>query len=331
MVAGEGRVTADAREPAAECDVRLVRVTKRYRSTVALEDLSLDVRRGEFLCLLGPSGGGKTTVLRLVAGLVMPTSGGAHIRGRDMTLVPTHLRDGAMVFQNYALFPHMTVRENVGFGLRMRGRDGPDVQARVAAALELVRLSGLDQRYPHQLSGGQQQRVALARCLVVEPSVLLLDEPLGALDRQLRESMQVELKLLQRRVGVSTVLVTHDQEEALAMADRIAVINHGRLEQLGTPREIYERPRTRFVATFIGVNNVLEGKVETIDGDRMVVVTGRGLRVTATADARWRVGDTVVLSLRPERIGLGRRPPAASANAATGHVVNTVYLGERTR
>jgi len=236
-----------------------------------------------------------------------------------------------MVFQNYALFPHMTVYQNVAFGLQMRGFDGTRVRAKVEAALELIRLTGLDRRFPHQLSGGQQQRVALARCLVIEPAVLLLDEPLGALDRQLRESMQVELKLLQRRIGVTTVLVTHDQDEALAMADRIAVINRGRLEQIATPKEIYERPRTRFVATFVGVTNLLEGKVAEVTDAGIVVVTPEGLAVTAAADRRWSVGEPVVLSLRPERIRVARRAASTGPNALSGRVRNTVYLGERIR
>jgi len=312
-------------------DVRLEHVSKRYRSVLALDDLSLEVRRGEFLCLLGPSGGGKTTVLRLVAGLAEPTSGALYIRGRDVTAVPIHRRDVAMVFQNYALFPHMTVYQNVAFGLEMRGLDGPRVRARVEAALELIRLTGLERRFPHQLSGGQQQRVALARCLVVEPAVLLLDEPLGALDRQLRESMQVELKLLQRRLGVTTILVTHDQEEALAMADRIAVINHGRLEQIASPREIYERPRTRFVATFIGVTNVLEGKVGEVGAAEVVVLASGGVTVSAATDRRWSVGDPVVLSLRPDRIRIARCSAPAGVNSLSGRVRNIAYLGDRIR
>jgi ABC-type Fe3+/spermidine/putrescine transport system ATPase subunit len=239
--------------------IKLDDVTKVFDGKViAVDGVTLDIAAGEFFSLLGPSGCGKTTSLRMIAGFEFPDSGRVHVGGQDITDVPVHRRDMGMVFQSYALFPHRTVAENVAFGLRMREVPRPEIERRVKAALAQVALTGLEDRRPAQLSGGQQQRVALARALVVEPRVLLCDEPLGALDRKLRQQMQFELKELQRRLGVTLVFVTHDQEEALAMSDRIAVMNNGKVEQVGAPTEIYERPRTRFVADFIGEINILE-------------------------------------------------------------------------
>jgi len=231
-------------------DVELRAIAKRYGAVQAVADLDLRVEPGQFVSLLGPSGCGKTTTLRIIAGLVRQV----------MNDVPVHHRGLGLVAQNYALFPHMTVMENVTFGLRMRNAAPADIARRAGEALEMVRLTGLQDRYPRQLSGGQQQRVALARCLLVEPAVLLLDEPLGALDKKLREAMQVELKSLQRQVGITAIFVTHDQEEALTLSDRIAVMHQGRIQQVGAPHDIYERPRTRFVAEFIGVCNFLEAR-----------------------------------------------------------------------
>src|SRR5689334_21170202 len=225
-------------------EVELQHVTKRFGELTAVDEVSLSVLRGEFLTLLGPSGCGKTTSLRMIAGFEIPDSGRVHVGGEDITDVAVHRRDMGMVFQSYALFPHRTVAQNVAFGLRMRALSRAEIARRVAAALAQVALTGLEERRPGQLSGGQQQRVALARALVIEPRVLLCDEPLGALDRKLRQQMQFELKELQRRLGVTLVFVTHDQEEALAMSDRIAVMNAGRIEQVGSPTEIYERPRS---------------------------------------------------------------------------------------
>jgi len=247
---------------------------------VAVDDVTLDIAAGEFFALLGPSGCGKTTSLRMIAGFEMPDSGRVHVGGEDITDVPVHRRDMGMVFQSYALFPHRTVAENVAFGLRMRDVPKAEIDRRVAAALAQVALTGLEARKPGQLSGGQQQRVALARALVVEPRVLLCDEPLGALDRKLRQQMQFELKDLQKRLGVTLVFVTHDQEEALAMSDRIAVMNKGRVEQVGTPTEIYENPRTRFVADFIGEINVLD------DGGRVRALRPEKIRLVPVARAR---------------------------------------------
>jgi putative spermidine/putrescine transport system ATP-binding protein len=272
-------------------------VTKTFDGRVlAVDGVTLDIAAGEFFSLLGPSGCGKTTSLRMIAGFELPDSGRVHVAGRDITDLPVHKRDMGMVFQSYALFPHRTVAENVAFGLRMREVPKPDIERRVKAALAQVALTGLEERKPGQLSGGQQQRVALARALVVEPPVLLCDEPLGALDRKLRQQMQFELKELQKRLGVTLVFVTHDQEEALAMSDRIAVMNHGRVEQVGAPTEIYERPRTRFVADFIGEINILEepGRAVALRPEKIRLVRD-GARVTGTvATANFLGGSTLL-------------------------------------
>ena len=261
--------------------IKLQQVTKSFDGkVVAVDDVTLDIKAGEFFSLLGPSGCGKTTSLRMIAGFEMPDSGRVHVGGQDITDVPVHRRDMGMVFQSYALFPHRTVAENVAFGLRMRDVAKPEIAKRVAAALAQVALTGFEDRKPSQLSGGQQQRVALARALVIEPRVLLCDEPLGALDRKLRQQMQFELKELQQRLGVTLVFVTHDQEEALAMSDRIAVMNRGRVEQVGAPTEIYERPRTRFVADFIGEINLLD------DGPHPRALRPEKIRLVPAAEAR---------------------------------------------
>src|SRR5713226_4877609 len=258
-------------------DVRLQNLSKQYHRTTAVDDVSLTIEPGSMVALLGPSGCGKTTCLRMIAGLVSPTSGDILVNGGRVTRVPVHRRNIGMLFQNYALFPHMTVRENIAFGLEMRGIGKADAARRVSHALDLVRLADFGGRLPSQLSGGQKQRVALARALVIEPAVLLLDEPLGALDKGLRESMQVELRALQRRLGVTTVMVTHDQDEALTMADRIVVMREGRLEQVGTATDIYQRPASRFVATFLGASNLFDGKVERGSGGEALVTTAGGL------------------------------------------------------
>ena len=260
-----------ARREAGGPEVRLVELTKRFGDLVAVDRVNLDIREGEFFSLLGPSGCGKTTTLRMIGGFELPTSGRIELRGHDITHEPPERRPVNMVFQSYALFPHLTVADNVAFGLRRRKVPDPDVRRRVGAALELVRLQGYDRRRPDQLSGGQQQRIALARALVCEPTVLLLDEPLGALDLKLRRQLQVELKRIQIEVGITFVYVTHDQEEALALSDRIAVMNGGRVEQLGSPEELYDRPATRFVADFIGTTNLLAGTLESVSTTGAVV------------------------------------------------------------
>ena len=267
--------------------IKLDDVTKTFDGkVVAVDRVTLDIRAGEFFSLLGPSGCGKTTSLRMIAGFEMPDSGRIHVGGQDITDVPVHKRDMGMVFQSYALFPHRTVAENVAFGLRMREVAKSEIGRRVASALAQVALTGLEDRRPSQLSGGQQQRVALARALVIEPRVLLCDEPLGALDRKLRQQMQFELKELQKRLGVTLVFVTHDQEEALAMSDRIAVMNKGRIEQIGAPTEIYERPRTRFVADFIGEINIVEqgGKPRALRPEKIRLVPADAARLPGVVE-----------------------------------------------
>ena len=301
-VPGPAQPAASGDRAAASAAVHVAGLRKRYGDVVALADTELTVRSGEFFTLLGPSGSGKTTLLRLIAGFERPDGGRVELGGRDVTRIPPYARDVNTVFQDYALFPHMTVAENIGYGLRVRRIPRAARRERVARALEMVRLPGLGGRKPSQLSGGQRQRVALARAIVNEPQVLLLDEPLGALDLKLRQEMQLELLRVQRQVGITFVYVTHDQEEALTMSDRIAVLNHGRIEQIGTPIEVYERPRTAFVAGFIGVSNLIER-----DGRR---VTVRPEKITLLADGQ------------PD-------PPGAHAEA--GLVRDVIYAGVLTR
>src|SRR6478752_7336606 len=254
--------------------IRLEHVRKEFGSFVAVHDANFDIGRGEFFAMLGPSGCGKTTTLRMIAGFDLPTAGRVLLEGQDVTRVPPYKRNVNTVFQQYALFPHMNIRDNVAFGLRSRGGIGEaEIRRRVGEMLEVVRLGDFAGRRPSQLSGGQQQRVALARALVNLPSALLLDEPLAALDLKLRQAMQIELKRIQREVGITFVFVTHDQEEALTMSDRIAVMSQGRVEQIGSPRELYERPRTRFVAGFIGTSNLISGTVRELDGSTAVIDT----------------------------------------------------------
>jgi spermidine/putrescine ABC transporter ATP-binding subunit len=302
--------------------VELRGLVKRYGATAALDGVSLGIRPGEFFTLLGPSGCGKTTTLRAIAGFVTPDAGDVVIDGARVNAVPPHRRRVGMVFQHYALFPHRTVAQNVAFGLRMQGIDKADIARRVAEALALVQLPGYGERYPHQLSGGEQQRVALARALVTRPAVLLLDEPLGALDKKLRDHMKIELKRLQRDVSVTTIYVTHDQEEALTMSDRIAVMHRGRLEQVATPRDLYEAPATAFVASFIGNINLIPGRVAghgTVDC--------LGLKISATGGAADRA--PVRVALRPERVKLEPMEPLDTVLTMT--VEHVVYQGETVR
>jgi putative spermidine/putrescine transport system ATP-binding protein len=305
--------------------VRLDGVAKRFGEITALDAVMLLVRRGELMTLLGPSGCGKTTLLNLVAGFLMPDSGEISIDGQRVTDLPTYRREIGIMFQSYALFPHMSVAANVGYGLRMRRTPKPEIADRVAAALALVKLEGLEDRRPRQLSGGQQQRVALARALVIRPKVLLLDEPFSALDRNLRAAMQVELKDIQRKLGVTTIFVTHDQSEALSMSDRIAVMSEGRIRQLGMPDEIYRAPIDRFVASFVGDVNVLQARLEHIDGAHAVVALGPvRVQVPARTLQGAAPGATVDLFVRPE--GLRVSEPAGAV-AVHGIVAAQVYQG----
>jgi spermidine/putrescine transport system ATP-binding protein len=299
-------------------------VSKRFGDVTAVDDVSLGIRQGEFFSLLGPSGCGKTTTLRMIAGFERPDDGRILIGGDDVTETPPHRRPVNTVFQSYALFPHLTVAENVGFGLRFRSLSKQEKQGRVHEALELVRLGGFGTRKPHQLSGGQQQRVALARALVLSPGVLLLDEPLGALDAKLRRELQIELKSIQREVGITFIYVTHDQEEALTMSDRLAVMSHGQVEQLGTPREVYERPETAFVADFIGVSNLMRAQAS---GGGVVEVGGA--RLLAGAGQTERKG-VVRLAIRPERVRI--EPDSATGpNRIAATIERFVYLGSTTQ
>ncbi len=310
-------------------DVRLVAVTKRYGDVVALPRLDLEIPKSSFFALLGPSGCGKTTTLRLIAGFEIADAGEVWIKGDNVTHVPPHQRNFGMVFQQLALFPHLSVNDNVAFGLRMRRTERAEIGKRVARALDLVKLSGYGDRFPRQLSGGQQQRVALARAIVFEPSVLLLDEPLGALDKMLRDEMQVELRELQRRLGITTVFVTHDQEEALTMSDHVAVMRDGEIEQMGAPRDIYESPRTKFVAGFLGASNFLDGDLVATEGSKIVVDLG-GARLTLDGSSKVAsqsaANSRLTLALRPERIVI---LPSGSGRLQ-GTVTDVVYRGAET-
>jgi putative spermidine/putrescine transport system ATP-binding protein/spermidine/putrescine transport system ATP-binding protein len=305
-------------------DVRLENVSKSFDRVQAVRDVSIDISHGEFFSMLGPSGCGKTTTLRIIAGFERPSRGEVYIRGVRVTAVPPYRRDYSMVFQSFALFPHLTVAENVAFGLRMRRVPRADRQHRAREALALVKLEDLAARYPRQLSGGQQQRVALARALVVQPAVLLLDEPLGALDKKLREEMQVELRQLQHRLGTTTVFVTHDQEEALTMSDRIAIMRDGAIEQMGAPREVYERPRTEFVASFLGASNFFDARVTERRGAEIAVDLGFGAAVVAHAGEP---GSDLRIAVRPEKIVLA---PAGAPGAHDARIREIVYRGVTT-
>jgi spermidine/putrescine transport system ATP-binding protein len=321
----------------AQTDVRLERVTKRFHDVVAVDDLSLDIEHGEFFSMLGPSGCGKTTTLRMIAGFEEATSGTIYLGDADVTNRPPFKRDVNTVFQNYALFPHLNVFENVAFGLRRRRTQDAEVRRRVAEFLALVELPGYERRKPSQLSGGQQQRVALARALINHPRVLLLDEPLGALDLKLRKQMQLELKRIQTEVGITFVYVTHDQEEAMTMSDRIAVMRAGKVEQLGTAEELYERPSTAFVAGFLGVSNLLDGRVIARSNGVIEIELSGGRRMRAPAQDL-PAGSSVQVGVRPEKLRLQAmtdEAPAARAddgsNELLGRVSDASYVGVSTQ
>lgn len=295
----------------------------------AVNHVTMQIKDGEFFSLLGPSGCGKTTSLRMIAGFELPTDGSILIYGKEMSQVPAHLRPVNTVFQQYALFPHMTVEQNIGFGLEMKGVSRADRSRRVSEALEMVRLPGMEMRRAKQLSGGQQQRIALARALVNKPEVLLLDEPLGALDLKLRKEMQLELKTLQREVGITFIYVTHDQEEALTMSDRIAVMSKGNALQIGAPEEIYERPATKFVADFIGETNFLDGVVKGQNGSAVEVdLTGTGI-VHVQSSRTFTSGQQVSVAVRPEKLRLNAE--LQGGNNLKGHVENVIYIGTDTQ
>ncbi|MCL4799360.1 MAG: ABC transporter ATP-binding protein [Burkholderiales bacterium] len=300
--------------------LKLEAITHRFGEFVAVRDIDLDIAAGELVALLGPSGCGKSTLLRIVSGFLAQSAGRVLFDGEPVDHLPPNRRGVGIVFQNYALFPHMTVAENVAYGLHARGTPRQAVRARVDEMLELVHMSALADRLPRQLSGGQQQRIALARCLAVQPKILLLDEPFGALDKNLRLDMQIEVKRLQRASGVTAIMVTHDQEEALSMADRIAVMNHGVIEQVSPPTEVYDRPSSLFVSQFVGTTNVLPGRVATCDGARADVTLADGTRIACEATVRAAVGEDVLVSVRPERLAL-RGAPGDGAIPATVKVV----------
>jgi putrescine transport system ATP-binding protein len=317
------------KDPRAEPYIRIEDVTKKFGEFVAVNDVSLNIYRGEIFCLLGGSGCGKTTLLRMLAGFEVPTNGRIFIDGQDMEGVPPYDRPVNMMFQSYALFPHMTVEQNVAFGLKQESLPRDEIETRVAEMIGIVKLNGLEKRKPHQLSGGQRQRVALARSLVKRPKLLLLDEPLGALDKKLREHTQFELVSIQERLGVTFVVVTHDQEEAMTLASRIGVMNQGRIVQVGTPHEIYEFPGTRFVAEFIGNVNMFEGLIEADEPDHVtirspdlggLIYVGHG--VSAAPDAK------VWAAVRPEKMHLTREQPATEHNKASGVVKEIAYMGD---
>ncbi|MBD9399523.1 MULTISPECIES: ABC transporter ATP-binding protein [unclassified Pseudomonas] len=306
-------------------------VQKSYDGeNLIVKDLNLDIRKGEFLTLLGPSGSGKTTSLMMLAGFETPTAGEITLAGKRLNNVPPHKRDIGMVFQNYALFPHMTVAENLAFPLSVRGMSKADVGEKVKRSLSMVQLDAFAGRYPAQLSGGQQQRVALARALVFEPQLVLMDEPLGALDKQLREHMQMEIKHIHQRLGVTVVYVTHDQSEALTMSDRVAVFHQGEIQQIAPPRDLYESPRNTFVAQFIGENNRFAGELVERSGDTCTVQLGRGEKVQALAVNVGQPGDAVSLSIRPERIRLNTAAEGCD-NRFSGRVSEFIYLGDHVR
>src|SRR3984885_10889733 len=323
-------------QPAVAADIPLLRieaVVKKFGGFRAVDKLSLDIRSGEFFALLGPSGCGKTTLLRMLAGFETPDEGRILLDGKDIAHVLPHERPDNIMFQNYALFPHLNVRDNIAFGLKRAGMPRPDINTRVAEMVALVKLDGLEKRKPDQLSGGQKQRVALARSLARRPQVLLLDEPLAALDKKLRESTQLELMELQRRLGMTFIIVTHDQEEAMTVASRIGVMDAGRLEQVATPRELYEAPASRWIAEFVGEFNLFDGQVEPQDGNRLAVVTRDAGTIFAAQPRHPVTKATVCLAIRPEKVKLSRRGPASDAvnaqaiNRLEGVVTDVSYLG----
>lgn len=306
--------------------IQFDKVSKAFGIMTVVDNLDLSIGRGEFVSMLGPSGSGKTTLLMMLAGFENPTSGAISVGGKRIDSLPPHKRNMGVVFQNYALFPHMSVADNVAFPLKMRGASRSEIVERVTKALDMVQLGAFHERRPSQLSGGQQQRVALARALVFEPQVVLMDEPLGALDKKLREQMQMDIRELHHRLGLTIVFVTHDQSEALTMSDRIAIFNHGKIEQIGGPTEIYDRPKSQFVAEFIGETNLLTGKVTAYANGLLNVILDGGQPIKVAAATGLETGKHVKVSIRPERIELG--PSGEGQNALKVRVTDIVYHGD---
>lgn len=326
---GARPTSADTGESAAI--VRFKSVFKRYGSFTAINNLDLAIRNGEFITLLGPSGSGKTTTLMMLAGFDEPTSGAIELDGKRIDSLPAHRREIGVVFQNYALFPHLTVAQNLAFPLSVRRVAKPEIDERVKRALDKVHLAGLAGRRPSQLSGGQQQRVALARALIFTPRLIVLDEPLGALDKNLREHMQIELKHLHRELGITMVFVTHDQSEALTMSDRVAVFNHGKIEQIDTPEALYEKPSTAFVASFIGENNLVPGSIESAADGEAKIRLERGGSVVAAVGQGAAGGQRIVVCIRPESIGPFRDGDGPDVQPFNADILETIYLGDQRR
>lgn len=318
-----GRISGDA------SGIHIKNLLKTFGKFVAVNDLTLNIEKGEFITLLGPSGSGKTTTLMMIAGFLFPNSGDILVGENSIVSKPAHKRNIGIVFQNYSLFPHMTISKNIAFPLDMRKFGSEDIEKRVKDALELVELYHLKDRYPKQLSGGQQQRVALARALVFRPPILLMDEPLGALDKNLRESMQLEIKEIQERLNITTVYVTHDQTEALTMSDRIVVMNNGRIEQIGSPDELYDRPVNKFVASFIGESNFLEGKVSSAQENTLMISSEDGTTFRTTKNREKAIGEEVCIAVRPENLFfVSEKQTSEDCNSVNGVIEEEIYLGE---
>jgi spermidine/putrescine ABC transporter ATP-binding subunit len=310
--------------------ITLRNLSRHFGRVRAVDDVSLEVKRGEFFSLLGPSGCGKTTLMRIIAGFEEETAGEVFIDGQSMGRTPPHQRPSNMVFQNYAIFPHLTVQQNIAFGLRKEKLPKEQVNRMVEEALEMIKLPGYSSRHAHQLSGGQRQRIALARALIKKPKVLLLDEPLGALDKKLREQMQLELRALQKSVGITFIFVTHDQEEAMTMSDRIAVMNDGKVLEIGAPAQLYERPKSRFVADFLGSMNFFDGRVLDIDGDSVVVESPQVGKIRVDrGDAAMSPGSEIVVAIRPENIVVSTERINNDVNTVKGRIDNAAFLGDR--
>jgi putative spermidine/putrescine transport system ATP-binding protein len=318
-----GRISVEA------SGIHIKNLLKNFGKFVAVDDLTLDIEKGEFITLLGPSGSGKTTTLMMIAGFLFPNSGDILVGEESIVSKPAYKRNIGIVFQNYSLFPHMTISKNIAFPLDMRKLSSEDIEKRVKDALELVELYHLKDRYPKQLSGGQQQRVALARALVFRPPILLMDEPLGALDKNLRESMQLEIKEIQERLHITTVYVTHDQTEALTMSDRIVVMNNGRIEQIGSPEELYDEPVNRFVASFIGESNFIEGKVNSAQENTLEITSKDGNNFKIAKNKNKEVGEEVCVAIRPENLFfVSEESSSENCNSMEGVIEEEIYLGE---